>query len=51
MSANPCRECGTTTCHRTPINPFCAATVYTACEVCKRKTMVRGDHYCKEVEA
>lgn len=46
MSATLCCECGTATCHRTPVNPYCSTQVYATCPDCKRRATVRGAHDC-----
>jgi hypothetical protein len=48
VSDMTCKECGTDTCHRTNINPYCSATVRTRCEFCRKIRTVSGFHFCDE---
>ena len=43
-----CKECGTDTCHRTSINPYCSATIRIRCEFCRKVRTVSGFHFCDE---
>lgn len=40
--------CGTETCHRTNVNPYCSATVRIRCEWCGKVRTVKGFHFCDE---
>ena len=46
MTSQDC--CGTDTCHRTGINPYCSVTVRVRCESCGKVRTVHGLHFCEE---
>lgn len=43
-----CDQCGTATCHRTNINPYCTVTVRVRCEGCGNVITANGLHFCEE---
>ena len=45
---NPQDCCGTETCHRTNVNPYCSVTVRIRCDYCGRVKTVNGLHFCNE---